>query len=142
MNIYTGAGWAVLMLTNDHCDPHVHVEPKNQEWYARFKFSFWHSGVNLWDVTPEKNSPTKKILEKIRVAIEDPACLRKARESWWNIQKKTCVENKFWDSVNLSICESAGQSTVFQIEKSSFDVSDYSTTLIIRGSNDVIKIEL
>jgi hypothetical protein len=38
----------VVMLRDEHCPPHVHVD--GGRWSARFKFSFWHNGVELWDV--------------------------------------------------------------------------------------------
>ena len=35
----------VIMLRDEHCPPHAHVDAGT--WSARFKFSFWHNSVEL-----------------------------------------------------------------------------------------------
>ncbi len=51
MKVFVYKGYAVVvMLRDEHCPPHVHVD--GGRWSARFRFSFWHNGVELWDVVP------------------------------------------------------------------------------------------
>jgi hypothetical protein len=50
MNVCRYKGFSlVVMLRDEHCPPHVHVDAGT--WSARFRFSFWHNGVELWDVS-------------------------------------------------------------------------------------------
>jgi hypothetical protein len=43
----------------------VHVG--NERWDARFRFSFWHNGVALWDVNHQAAQPP--LLEEFRQVI-------------------------------------------------------------------------
>ena len=61
----------VIMLRDEHCPPHAHVDAG--AWSARFKFCFWHNGVELWDVVPHSNRPPAAVLEGLRHALRQPA---------------------------------------------------------------------
>ena len=71
----------VIMLRDEHCPPHAHVDAG--AWSARFKFSFWHNGVELWDVIPLSRRPPTGVLEGLRQSLRQPEHLRRARDLWW-----------------------------------------------------------
>ena len=87
MKVCKHAGLTIAVLTrNEHCPPHVHVG--TEKWDARFQFSFWHNGVRLWDVMPAQNEPSAAVLEGLRLALKQPAHLRRARDLWWSSRQK------------------------------------------------------
>ena len=100
---------SVIMTRDEHCPPHVHVG--GDDWIARFKFSFWHDDVCLWDVTPAKNKPREALLENLRQTLLKPANLRKARELWWSTLRAVCLDHLMWqpDTQDVVSPNSAGR---------------------------------
>lgn len=97
MRICTYQGLVVSLFTrNEHCPPHVHVG--NGRWEARYRFSFWHNGVALWDVIPLAHAPSAALLEKLRQVIEEPVHVRRARQCWWLSRHTVCLDNQQWDA--------------------------------------------
>ena len=96
MKICSHKGLRVSVFTrNEHCPPHVHVG--NGRWDARFRFSFWHNGVALWDVNPLWIAPAASLLEELRQVIEQPVNLRLARQRWWLSRQSVCLDHQHWD---------------------------------------------
>lgn len=96
MKICSYKGLIVSVFTRDeHCPPHVHVG--NERWDARYRFSFWHNGVALWDVRPMWSAPRAVLLEELRQVIEQPDHLRLARQRWWQSRRSVCLDHQQWD---------------------------------------------
>lgn len=94
VSVYRGLELA-LMTRDEHCPPHLHV--KASDWEARFKFSFWHNSVCLYDVKPASAKPSVKVLEGLRQHLLEPAILRSARQKWWSVMGSLCLDNLYWD---------------------------------------------
>lgn len=86
----------VIMLRDEHCPPHVHVNAGS--WSARLQFSFWHNDIELWDVVPLSRRPPLAVLEGLCRSLEQPAHLRRARGIWWSKLQTVCLDNQLWDS--------------------------------------------
>lgn len=142
MKVFMHQGLLVAVLTrNEHCPPHVHVGPA--EWEARFEFSFWHTGVRLWDVVPTQNQPSVVVLERLRRAIKSPAHLHRARECWWQSQQTVCLVNQAWDEqANEVVAPRLGRSDARVIQTAVFDAQRHRTILQLEGVDDPVEIEL
>ncbi len=96
MKVCSHRGLTMVVYTRDeHCPPHVHVG--EADWDARFRFSFWHNGVALWDVAPSLRAPKATLLEELRQRLKSPETLRRARRLWWQSRSTTCLDNQRWD---------------------------------------------
>jgi len=139
-------GMTIAVLTrNEHCPPHVHVG--NNDWDARFKFSFWHNSVDLWDVEPNHKAPAESVLEELRLVIENPVNLRKARQCWWTIHSstfiKTCLDNKYWDPINNEEIDGKNATAgTPQIQLATYDPANDETTLTFAGGAAPLRIKL
>ena len=142
MRVCNHKGLTIAVLTrNEHCPPHVHVG--NDEWDARFQFSFWHNGVRLWDVVPAKNEPCATVLEQLRRVIRRRDNLRKARECWWRSRQTLCLENRRWDmSTSEVVKPGAGHFEALSILSAHFDPGTYRTRLYLAGEIAPLEIEL
>ena len=137
---YNGLVLAVL-TRNEHCPPHVHVGP--DDWEARFKFSFWHNSVCLWDVVPVQNRPSSTVLEDLRQLLMQPVHLRKARELWWQALQTMCLENLQWDPMASEVVSpKAGRSGALTIQTARFDAKNYQSVLQLMGQSEPVEIEL
>jgi hypothetical protein len=121
----------VVMTRDEHCPPHAHVVA--DKWRARFEFSFTHQHVDLLDVVPVRNLPSIRVLENLRLTLEQAANLRRARELWWKSMHSTCLENKAWAAVG---------NIVYVIESAVFDASLNCTTLRFKWVSDSVEINL
>lgn len=142
MKVCTHHGLDIAVLTrNEHCPPHVHVG--TDKWEARFKFSFWHNGVQLWDVTPEQNEPSAPVLESLRLALKAPANLRRSREYWWESRQTLCLDNKQWDTVADEVVGPKDKRPkARKILSARFDAQAYRTVLQLAGETTPLEIEL
>lgn len=96
MRVGTYKGYVIsVFIRDEHCLPHVHV--RGNEWDARFRFSFLHGEVELWDVEPERRQPPMAVLKEIRGAIMQRHYLARARRIWWEYLQTVCLENHSWD---------------------------------------------
>ena len=133
-----------VLTRNEHCPPHVHVG--HNGWDARFSFSFWHNSVNLWDVNPENMAPSKSVLEELRLIIEDPVNLRKARHCWWRVHSSTlkiCLNNKYWDPDNGEEVDGKSARTGMpQIQSAMYNAARDVTTLTFVGGEEPLEIQL
>jgi hypothetical protein len=82
-----------LLLRNEHCPPHVHVENEKVPWEARFEFSFVSNAVRLMDIDPIQDAPSIKTIDCIRAAIT--ANLVKCRKEWWERIGDCCINNRW-----------------------------------------------
>lgn len=87
----TGAG--VYVFSDDHCPPHVHARHRGDGWIARVKFSFVSSAVELLSITPLKNSPLQRTVNRLLGDIE--AELPSCRRTWWATRQTTCLVNQW-----------------------------------------------
>jgi hypothetical protein len=129
------------MLRDEHCPPHVHVDAGT--WSARFIFSFWHNGVELWDVLPHSRRPPLAVLEGLRQALKQPAHLRRARSIWWVKLRTTCLCNQLWDwQANEVVVMKRIASTTYQIASARYEVKDNKTLMALIGASEGVEIEL
>jgi len=142
MKVCTHKGLIIAVLTrNEHCPPHVHVG--TDKWDARFQFSFWHNGVRLWDVTPAQNEPSAAVLEGLRLALKQPAHLRRARELWWSSRQTLCLDNQQWDiKAEEVVSPKESRASALDIVSARFDAQHYRTILQLAGQSSPLEIEL
>lgn len=140
MKVFVYKGYAVVvMLRDEHCPPHVHVD--GGRWSARFRFSFWHNGVELWDVVPQGRRPALAILEGLRQALKQRVHL--ARRIWWSKLRTLCLEQQLWDWQANSVVErsSVGR-RVYLIESAHYEEQRNLTRLTLVGAAQGVEIEL
>ncbi|PYY78383.1 DUF4160 domain-containing protein [Pseudomonas sp. TKO26] len=140
MKVFVYKGYAVVvMLRDEHCPPHVHVD--GGRWSARFRFSFWHNGVELWDVVRQGRRPALAILEGLRQALKPRVHL--ARRIWWSKLRTLCLEQQLWDWQANSVVErsSAGR-RVYLIESAHYEEQRNLTRLTLVGAAQGVEIEL
>jgi len=131
---YKGFAIAVL-LRNEHCPPHVHVD--GIDWQIRIKFSFCHSDTEFWDAKPLVNKPTDSLINDICQELKKQNNLSKARKVWMTAVGTTCLDNKYWDSSSKNL-NSRGQ----KILKSTYNESTNKTVIELAGSNNTVEISL
>lgn len=131
----------VIMLRNEHCPPHAHVDAG--AWSARFKFSFWHNGVELWDVVPLSRRPPLAVLEGLRQLLRQPDHLRRARHIWWCRLHTVCLDNQWWDwETNEVAVLRHITSTTFRIGSACYEPEENRTLLALIGTQEGVEIEL
>ena len=142
MKICTHRGLLLAVLTrNEHCPPHVHAG--SADWEARFKFSFWHNGVCLWDVVPVKNQPSVTVLEGLRQALKKPQHLHRARICWWQSLQAVCLVNQMWDAQTQEVVSPQdNRPSALPIQTAAFDALRYKTALQLEGASSPVEIQL
>jgi hypothetical protein len=142
MNVCRYKGFSlVVMLRDEHCPPHVHVDAGT--WSARFRFSFWHNGVELWDVVLHSHRPPLAVLEGLRQALRQPAHLRRARGIWWNKMQTACLDNQLWDwQGNEVVVMKWIGSTTYMIGSARYEPESNKTLLSLMGAPEGVEIEL
>jgi hypothetical protein len=131
----------VIMLRDEHCPPHAHVDAGT--WSARFKFSFWHNTVELWDVVPHSHRPPVAVLEGLRQALRQPAHLRRARSIWWGTLHTACLDNQLWDwESNEVVVTKRLTSAAYMIGSACYEPEDNKTLLALMGAPEGVEIEL
>ena len=131
----------VIMLRDEHCPPHAHVEAGT--WSARFRFSFWHNGVELWDVVPLSRRPPLAVLEGLRQSLKQPAHLRRARGIWWRKLQTACLDNQLWDwQSNEVVVVKRVVSTTNMIGSACYEPESNKTLLSLIGAQEGVEIEL
>ncbi|MDX9665367.1 DUF4160 domain-containing protein [Pseudomonas sp. P5_152] len=131
----------VIMLRDEHCPPHVHVD--GGAWGARFVFSFWHNGVELLDVTPLSRRPPLAVLEGLRQTLKQAAHLRRARCVWWVKLHTTCLRNQLWDSqANEIVLINRNPKMIRRIASARYDLKGNTTLMELVGACEGVEIEL
>lgn len=131
----------VIMLRDEHCPPHAHVDAG--AWSARFKFSFWHNGVELWDVVPLSRRPPLAVLEGLRQSFMQSAHLLRARGIWWRKLQTACLDNHLWDwKINEVVGMKRIASTTNMIGSARYEPESNKTLLALVGAQEGVEIEL
>lgn len=131
----------VIMLRDEHCPPHAHVEAGT--WSARFRFSFWHNGVELWDVVPISRRPPSATLDGVLRSLRQPANLLRARCIWWRKLQTVCLENQLWDwHSNEVVAVKRVVSTTNMIGTACYEPETNTTRLSLIGAQKCVEIEL
>ncbi|MHC8385362.1 DUF4160 domain-containing protein [Pseudomonas sp. LB3P14] len=131
----------VIMLRDEHCPPHAHVDAGT--WSARFKFSFWHNGVELWDVVPHSRRPPLAVLEGLRQTLRQPAHLRRARDIWWSKLQTACLDHQLWDwQTSEVVVMKRITSTTYMIDSACYEPRENKTLLTLIGALEGVEIEL
>jgi hypothetical protein len=126
-----------LMLRDEHCPPHVHVEDETVPWEARFAFSFVGNAVRLMDIDPLDAAPTLRTINRVQGAIAGalPAC----RRAWWAKIGTCCLDNRWvrieGDHVTILTRRAPG---ALQVAAAHYDATEPATlTLSLHGRPDV-----
>lgn len=131
----------VVMLRDEHCPPHVHVDAG--AWSARFKFCFWHNNVELWDVVPQSRRPPTAVLEGLRHALGQPAHLRRARGIWWSKLQTVCLDHQLWDEqINQVVVLKSIVTTTYIISSAWYVPEKNKTLLALAGALEGVEITL
>jgi len=131
----------VVVLFKKNCPPHAHVDGGG--WSARFKFSFWHNGVELWDVVPLSRRPPLAVLEGLRQSLRQPVHLLRARGIWWRKLKTVCLDNQLWDwQSNEVTAVKRVASTTNMIGSACYEPEANKTQLFLIGTQEGVEIEL
>jgi hypothetical protein len=131
----------VIMLRDEHCPPHAHVD--GGSWSARFTFSFWHNSVELWDVVAHAKRPPTAMLEGLRHALRQPAHLRRARSIWWDKLRTVCLNRKIWDwQTNEVVVVHKIASTTCMIHSACYEPETNKTLLALMGIPEGVEIQL
>lgn len=131
----------VIMLRDEHCPPHVHVDAGS--WSARFKFSFWHNGVELWDVMPHSSRPPAAVLEDLRHVLKQTVHLRCARVVWWSKLHTVCLDHQLWDWLTHEVVVMKKiASTTWMIASASYEPETNKTLLALMGESEGVEIKL
>ncbi|MFJ3055325.1 DUF4160 domain-containing protein [Herbaspirillum sp. NPDC087042] len=141
MRICSHKGLVISVLTrNEHCPPHVHVG--TPQWDARYRFSFWHNGVELWDVVPGRRGPSMALAEELRQVIQQPAHLWRARERWWLSRHTVCLDNQQWDGeAEEVVSPQRYRPAAIDIVSARFDPWQDRTILQLAGQSSPLEIE-
>lgn len=142
MRLFSYKGFSmVIMLRDEHCPPHTHVDAG--AWSARFKFSFWHNGVELWDVVPHSRRPPAAVLEGLRHALRQPAHLRRARSIWWGKLQTACLDNQLWDwQANEVVVMQRRETLTYMIGSACYEPKENKTRLALIGAPEGVEIAL
>jgi hypothetical protein len=142
MKVCTHNGIDVAVFTSpEHCPPHVHAGADG--WDARFEFSFWHNGVNIWDVKPKAKAPKQSTLEAIRLVVENPVNLAKARTLWWDALRTVCLNNKYFDPKSFDVVDGKSAKKGFlSIQSSEFDERRNSTVVYFANDDEPLEFKL
>lgn len=131
----------VIMLRDEHCPPHVHVDAGT--WSARFKFCFWHNGVELWDVVPLSRRPPLAVLEGLRQSLMQPAHLQRARGIWWRKIQTVCLDNQLWDwQINEVVFVKGIAGATYMIGSACYEPEANKRLLFLKGAQEGVEIEL
>ncbi|WP_246226451.1 DUF4160 domain-containing protein [Pseudomonas atagonensis] len=131
----------VIMLRDEHCPPHVHVNADS--WSARLQFSFWHNDIELWDVVPLSRRPPLAVLEGLCRALEQPAHLRRARGIWGSGLQTVCLDNQLWDmQANEVLGMRLVTDTTYRVGSARYMPDEDRTLLTLTGSLEGVEIEL
>jgi hypothetical protein len=131
----------VIMLRDEHCPPHVHVNAG--VWSARLGFSFWHNDIQLWDVVPLSRRPPLAVLEGLCRSLEQPAHLRRARRIWWSKLQTVCLDNQLWDShTNEVLGMKLVTDTTYKVGKARYLPEEDKTLLTLTGASEGVEIQL
>lgn len=142
MKLFSYKGLSVvIMLLDEHCPPHAHVDAGS--WSARFKFSFWHNSVELWDVVPHSNRPPGAVLGGLRHALRQPAHLRRARSIWWEKLHTVCLDHQIWDwQTGEVVVAKRIASTTHMIYSACYEPETNKTLLSLIGVWEGVEIKL
>lgn len=142
MKICSYKGLSVrIMLRDEHCPPHAHVNAG--AWSARFKFSYWHNNVELWDVVPLSRRPPAAVLEGLRQSLKQPVHLLRARGIWWRKLQTVCLDSQLWDWQSNGVVVVKGiTSTANMIESARYVPETNKTWLSLIGTREGLEIKL
>ncbi|RLU08993.1 DUF4160 domain-containing protein [Pseudomonas prosekii] len=142
MRLFSYKGLSMMiMLRDEHCPPHAHVDAG--VWSARFKFSFCHNSVELWDVVAHSRRAPSAVLEGLRQGLSQPAHLRRARGIWWDKLQTACLDNQLWDTQHDEVVMMKSvASTTYMIGSSYYEPEKNKTLLALMGAPEGVEIEL
>ena len=130
-----------IMLRDEHCPPHVHVNAG--AWNARFQFSFWHNDIDLWDVVPLSRRPPLAVLEGLCRLLGQPVHLRRARGIWWSGVQTVCLDNQVWDCESNEVpVMKLVTDTTYRIAAARYEPEEDKLLLTLVGKPEGVEIHL
>ena len=85
-------GARVVIVSDDHCPPHVHAAHRAERWGVRIGFSF--APPNPWVMSIAPSPIAVRLRQLSRMLLEVTVAQADCRRLWWDTQKTTCLENK------------------------------------------------
>ncbi len=118
-----------LLLRDEHCPPHLHVENEEVPWEARFGFSFVTDLVTLMDIDPLDEAPSARTIDRIKASIA--ADLARCRLAWWEKIGTCCLDNR-WVNVGVPALKLllGYERNAVQIRTARYDAADGSALTI------------
>lgn len=86
-------GARVVIVSDDHCPPHVHAAHRAEGWVVRIGFSFALSAPWIMSIAPSPIAVRQRQLGTM--LLEVAAAQADCRRLWWDTQNTTCLENKW-----------------------------------------------
>jgi hypothetical protein len=136
----SNTGARLVILSDDHCPPHVHAHHKTEGWIVRLWFSFASNAVGVMSIAPTANTVRQRQLNQMLDEIT--ADLGKFREIWWESQKTTCLENKWLRRISLGAMAvlDVRHAEAKQVLSAQYDVGTRTTAMIFRdGTRDSVE---
>ena len=131
----------VILLRDEHCPPHVHVNAG--AWSARFRFRFWHNDVERWDVVPHSKHPPLAVLEGLRDGLEQPFNRRRARRIWWDKLRTVCLDHQIWNGQTHEVVAIKRVASItHMIYSARYDPAANKTLLSLIGDSQGVEIRL
>ena len=90
-------GAKVVIATQDHCPPHVHVIHKAEGWIVNMWFSFAETEIGIVGIVPTEGAVRQRQLNVLHAELTRN--LLTCRAMWWAMQRKTCFEGQ-WVSLD------------------------------------------
>lgn len=92
--------------SNDHCPPHVTFICAAEQWTARIQFSMTSAHIELMDIKPLKNAPTRLLVNSLMHQTEQNLAV--CRSTWWNKQGTVCLDNQMVIRTSAGVVNVAG----------------------------------
>ena len=89
----SATGAKVVIVSEDHCPPHVHALHRAEGWVVRLWFSFASRDTGVLSIAPTNGAVRPRQLNQMLDEIS--AHLAACRKLWWDNMRATCLENKW-----------------------------------------------
>ena len=136
----SGTGARVVIVSADHCPPHIHVAHKGEGWVVKLRFSFGSEAVGVLEIAPTEGAVRRKQLNQL--LDELAGRLRDCRKLWWDGKGTTCLENQWLVRVRPGRWRMPGQqrAEAKQVKRADYDAAALTTRLTFwDGSEDAME---
>jgi hypothetical protein len=134
----SGTGARVVIVSDDHCPPHVHAFHRGERWVVRLWFSYVSADAGVLSIAPTEQAVRQRQLNELLDEVQ--ARVVACRRIWWEIKGTTYLPNK-WAIVlpdGLMVLD-AWRAGARQIQAACYD-SEGDTTRILFGRGSELTI--